>query len=494
MTQHTTGTAEDHLEARLALLEAEKEHTRRGDELARQRWALPWVPVEKEYAFDTDAGEKTLPELFDGRSQLLVYHFMFGPRWSEGCPVCSFWADSFNGAVTHLAHHDVTMLCASRAPLAQLDAYKRRMGWSFPWVSSGGNDFNYDFGVSVRDLDAGDSQPQMERPGPDRTDLPAYNFTKKAFIPELPGLSAFAVQNGVVYPNILVLCAGPGRVQHCLSAARSRARRPGRSSPAAHLDSPPRSVRGLRRRGGGRMTRSGSPKAQAAVAFGLLTAAGLAWWSTAVPMQGMNAAPGTDLGTVGWFTVTWAVMMAAMMLPALAPAASTAVGRVRVASRTVLFAGGYSFVWTLAGVAVYGVLAVASHAAGLAWASAGRWLSASVLMSAAVYELTPIKRTFLTRCRRPPVKAPGSDRYSAIVEGMSAGLCCLGCSWALMAAVRARRDEPHLDGARRSVRGVRKLGPWPRAGIAVAAAVLTARTARSRSAGRPSARRALPLS
>jgi predicted dithiol-disulfide oxidoreductase (DUF899 family) len=199
MTHHMIGTAEEHLEARLALLEAEKELTRRGDELARQRQALPWVPVDKEYVFDTEGGEKTLPELFGGCSQLLVYHFMFGPRWSEGCPVCSFWADSFNGAVIHLAHRDVTMLCASRASLAQLDAYKRRMGWSFPWVSSGRNEFNYDFGVSVRDLDAGDSQPQMERPDPDRTDLPAYNFTRKAFIPELPGLSAFALQNGVAY-------------------------------------------------------------------------------------------------------------------------------------------------------------------------------------------------------------------------------------------------------------------------------------------------------
>jgi predicted dithiol-disulfide oxidoreductase (DUF899 family) len=199
MTEHTIGTAQEHLDARLALLEAEKEHTRRGDELARHRRALPWVRVDKHYVFDTGEGEKTLPELFDGRSQLLVYHFMFGPRWIEGCPVCSFWADSFNGAATHLAHHDVTMLCASRAPLAQLDAYKRRMGWRFPWVSSGRNDFNYDFGVSVRDLDAGASQPEMERPGPDRADLPTYNFTKKAFIAELPGMSAFALDDGTVY-------------------------------------------------------------------------------------------------------------------------------------------------------------------------------------------------------------------------------------------------------------------------------------------------------
>jgi predicted dithiol-disulfide oxidoreductase (DUF899 family) len=177
----------------------EKELTRRGDEVARRRRALPWVPVEKEYVFDTEDGEKTLAELFDGRSQLLVYHFMFGPKWNEGCPVCSFWADNFNGAIVHLKHRDVTMLCASRAPLGRIQAYKRRMGWSFPWVSSGRNDFNYDLHASVRGLDAGSSQPQMERPSHNRTDLPTYNFTKKAFGAELPGLSAFALDEGIVY-------------------------------------------------------------------------------------------------------------------------------------------------------------------------------------------------------------------------------------------------------------------------------------------------------
>jgi predicted dithiol-disulfide oxidoreductase (DUF899 family) len=199
MTLRITGTSEEHLAARVELLEAEKELTRRGDELARMRSALPWVRVEKEYVFDTDEGEKTLAELFDGRSQLLVYHFMFGPRWTEGCPVCSYWADNFNGGVVHLAHRDVTMLCASRAPVERLQAYKRRMGWSFPWVSSGRNEFNYDFGVSVRELDAGASQPEMERADPGRSDLPTYNFTKKAFQAEMPGLSAFALEDGVVY-------------------------------------------------------------------------------------------------------------------------------------------------------------------------------------------------------------------------------------------------------------------------------------------------------
>jgi predicted dithiol-disulfide oxidoreductase (DUF899 family) len=199
MIGHTTGTADEHLAARLDLLAAEKAHTRRGDELARMRRALPWVAIEKEYVFDSDEGEKTLAELFNGRSQLLVYHFMFGPRWEAGCPVCSYWADSFNGAVAHLAQRDVTFLCASRAPVDRIEAYKRRMGWGFPWVSSGRNDFNYDFGVSVPGLDAGPSQPEMERADPDRTDLPPYNFTGKPFAAENPGLSAFGLDDGVVY-------------------------------------------------------------------------------------------------------------------------------------------------------------------------------------------------------------------------------------------------------------------------------------------------------
>jgi predicted dithiol-disulfide oxidoreductase (DUF899 family) len=133
---------------------------------------------------------------------------MFGPKWEVGCPVCSYWADSFNGGVAHLAQRDVTMVCASRAPLERLQAYKRRMGWSFPWVSSGGSDFNYDFYVSVGGLDAGASQPKMERPDPGRTDLPPYNFTNKPFAAENPGLSAFAREEGAVYHSYS--CYGRG--------------------------------------------------------------------------------------------------------------------------------------------------------------------------------------------------------------------------------------------------------------------------------------------
>src|SRR5205807_3521060 len=142
------GTREQWLAARMDLLNAEKEHTRRGDELAKRRRELPWVPLEKDYIFHTEDGDASLADLFRGRSQLLVYHFMFGPDYTAGCPACSTIADGFDGFVVHLANHDVTLGAVSRAPLAKLQAYKRRMGWKFPWASSVGTDFNSDFNVS----------------------------------------------------------------------------------------------------------------------------------------------------------------------------------------------------------------------------------------------------------------------------------------------------------------------------------------------------------
>src|SRR5271166_6772036 len=148
MTSHKTGTREEWLAARIELLEAEKELTRRSDEVARQRRELPWVRVDKDYRFETGEGTASLAGLFRGRSQLLVYHFMLGPDYTAGCPSCSAIADGFNGSAVHLANHDVTLSAVSRAPLAKLQAYKRRMGWSFPWASSLGNDFNFDFNVS----------------------------------------------------------------------------------------------------------------------------------------------------------------------------------------------------------------------------------------------------------------------------------------------------------------------------------------------------------
>ncbi|MGH2783255.1 MAG: DUF899 domain-containing protein, partial [Thermoleophilaceae bacterium] len=151
MTDHNIGTREEWLRARKELLEREKELTRRSDELARQRRELPWVRVEKEYTFETEEEKRTLAELFGGRSQLLLYHFMFGPKYTAGCPTCSAGADTFDGAVVHLAARDVTFLCASRAPLEKLQAYKQRMGWRFEWVSTFASEFNFDFGASFTD-------------------------------------------------------------------------------------------------------------------------------------------------------------------------------------------------------------------------------------------------------------------------------------------------------------------------------------------------------
>lgn len=180
LDHHKVVSPEDWLAARKALLAREKMHTRAGDELSRQRRALPWVKVDKNYVFDTPEGKKTLGELFDGRSQLVVYHFMFGPGWEEGCPGCSFVADHMGGANLHLAHHDVTLLAVSRAPLAELLPFKQRMGWTFNWVSSSGNDFNYDYHVSA-------TQDEMA------TGKTYYNYQMSDGAPagELPGLSVF---------------------------------------------------------------------------------------------------------------------------------------------------------------------------------------------------------------------------------------------------------------------------------------------------------------
>jgi predicted dithiol-disulfide oxidoreductase (DUF899 family) len=146
--EHAVVSKEEWLEARKALLVREKEVTRLRDTINRERLALPWVKIDKDYRFDTPTGQKSLGELFDGRSQLIVYHFMLGPDWDAGCTGCSFFADHIDGTLVHLNHHDVTLTCASRAPLQKIEAYKRRMGWQFPWVSSFGSDFNFDFGVS----------------------------------------------------------------------------------------------------------------------------------------------------------------------------------------------------------------------------------------------------------------------------------------------------------------------------------------------------------
>ena len=202
MTDHRIGSREEWQAAREELLRREKEHTRTADELAQQRRDLPWVPVEKEYRFQTDEGTRALADLFDGRSQLLVYHFMFGPSYEAGCPVCSSSADAVNGVLAHLHARDVTMLYVSRAPLEKLQAYKRRMGWSFPWVSSADSDFNFDFGVSYTDEQVRERMgPILEgEPPPVLRQLAGATGTDVAgYVSEGPGMSAFALADGAVY-------------------------------------------------------------------------------------------------------------------------------------------------------------------------------------------------------------------------------------------------------------------------------------------------------
>ena len=209
---HTTGTRDQWLAARLELLKAEKELTRRSDELAQRRQELPWVRIEKEYRFETDEGKASLADLFRGRSQLLIYHFMFGPDYKAGCPSCSAIADGFNGFAIHLANHDVMFWAVSRAPLAKLEEYKRRMGWTFPWASSFGSDFNSDFGVSFTKKQQREGieynyereEPVAEIPSPSTSDGPvkfaaASGTDVATYTRERPGLSAFAREDGVVY-------------------------------------------------------------------------------------------------------------------------------------------------------------------------------------------------------------------------------------------------------------------------------------------------------
>ncbi|MEN2470687.1 DUF899 domain-containing protein [Burkholderia stabilis] len=211
MTTHLTGTRNEWLAERRALLDAEKALTRQSDELARRRQALPWVRVDKTYRFDTEDGQATLDDLFRGRSQLLVYHFMFGPDYKAGCPSCSALADGFAGFAVHLANHDVTLTAVSRAPLAKLLAYRQRMGWTFPWASSVGSDFNFDFNVSFTETQqrTGDVEynyarsghaMDMDPPPPVVAQFAATCGTDAAtYALDRPGMSAFVREDGVVY-------------------------------------------------------------------------------------------------------------------------------------------------------------------------------------------------------------------------------------------------------------------------------------------------------
>jgi predicted dithiol-disulfide oxidoreductase (DUF899 family) len=221
MTDHRIGTREEWLQERLELLDAEKELTRRSDELARRRQQLPWVRIEKDYRFETEDGGASLSDLFKGRSQLLVYHFMFGPEYSAGCPACSAIADGFNGSVVHLENHDVTLMAISQAPIAALQAYKRRLGWTFPWASSLGNDFNFDFNVSFSEeqQQSGDQEYNYRR----RDITPVLEAGAESLVAEVaarcgtdtatylrqgPGMSAFAREDGAVYHTYSAFARG----------------------------------------------------------------------------------------------------------------------------------------------------------------------------------------------------------------------------------------------------------------------------------------------
>jgi predicted dithiol-disulfide oxidoreductase (DUF899 family) len=212
MSTHTTATREQWLAARLELLEAEKELTRRSDEVARQRQQLPWVPVEKDYRFDTEDGRASLADLFGECSQLLVYHFMFGPEYTAGCPSCSAIADGFNGSAVHLANHDVRLIAVSRAPITALQAYKRRMGWTFPWASSLDSDFNLDFSASSTEEEQRSGSVDYNFRPTDTTwlsDAPEESGAAQhaamcgtdvaTYVREHPGMSAFALDDGTIY-------------------------------------------------------------------------------------------------------------------------------------------------------------------------------------------------------------------------------------------------------------------------------------------------------
>jgi predicted dithiol-disulfide oxidoreductase (DUF899 family) len=202
MMEHRIGTQEEWQAEREELLAKEKEHTRRGDELAHQRRELPWVRVEKEYRFDSDDGTRTLAELFDGRSQLLIYHFMFGPTYEAGgCPTCSSMADGMNGLLPHLHARDLTLAFVSRAPLEMLQAYKRRMGWSIPWFSSANTDFSFDLGASLTVEQTRANMPPNEAALPPiaRQGAAATGTDLVDYISEVASASAFTLQDGAVY-------------------------------------------------------------------------------------------------------------------------------------------------------------------------------------------------------------------------------------------------------------------------------------------------------
>src|ERR687884_396269 len=298
MPEQKVGTREEWQAARDELAKIEGEQAQLNEEAKKKRRELPWVPVEKEYELDTEDGKKTLAELFDGRSQLLAYNVMFGPDYENGaCPGCSSLADGLDGALVHLNHRDVTLICFSRAPIERLTAYKQRMGWQFPYVSTFDSDFAFDFGLAL-------TREQAQE------------------IPEVKELLAARTRTSIL----------------------------------------------------------------------LVAGAAAAWAVSVERMRGMDAGPGTDLGGLGWYLGIWVTMTAAMMLPSAVPAAGQ-VARLARRNRTVLFVAGYLAVWTVYGLAAYGVYRFLSSldTGWLAWDERGPWLAGAVIVAAGGLEGTPPK-------------------------------------------------------------------------------------------------------
>ena len=451
---HKIGTRKQWLDARIELLKAEKELTRRSDELARQRQALPWVRIDKEYQFETDAGAATLKDLFRGRSQLLIYHFMFGPDFKAGCPSCSMIADGFEGFAVHLANHDVALSAVSRAPLAKLQAYKRRMGWTFPWASSNSSDFNFDFKIAFTEEQqrAGNIEYNYERDGH------AMDATT-----EVPRVSRQV--RGRQRHRLAHLHARPpghervrdGR-RRCLSHVlhlRARTRWPVGRVPVAgsraagtqrvrYLVEAPRRVH----RGVSTLISHHGLLRVSAVLFAASAVTTVIWCGSMSAMPGMEMPGGWTMsmtwmrmpgqswpGAAATFLGMWIVMMIAMMLPVLAPMllryqrTVSAAGATRLARLTTIVGVAYFLVWTAFGVAVYPA-GVALAEAAMARPSLARATPVTiglVVMIAGLLQFTSWKARQLACCRANPVLGLRPDSSTAFRHGLQLGIRCIRC-------------------------------------------------------------------
>src|SRR5688500_18808509 len=437
MTKHMTGTRKEWLAARLELLKAEKELTRRGDELARRRQELPWVRIDKAYRFETDQGSASLADLFRGRSQLLVYHFMFGPDYKAGCATCSTIADGFNGFVVHLANHDVMLSAVSRAPLAKLQAYKKRMGWTFPWASSFGNDFNPDFNISFTEEQqreggieynyrreapltvsgVGDSLTKREGPEADNAAMTGTDVA--TYTRERPGMSAVVLEDGVVYHTSSAYARGLDALWG-MYPWLDRAPR-GRNETGMwwrHHDRYPE-----------RWVSNSHPERSR----GICT-----WTETTMMWMRMPGQTWTDAGAS--FVGMWVVMMAAMMLPSLVPV----LWRYRrmIGDRlTALVGVGYLFVWAVLGTIVFplGVALMEFQMREPSFARLAPVAIGAAVLLAGVVQLTPWKARHLALCRDASFHgcAPRRGAGAAWRHGLRLGVLCVRSCAGLTAVLLA---------------------------------------------------------